>query len=275
MARMLKVKGYYVRGLVVMCLFVAILSSGCASTTMNSKSSLVPSSIEPAIVLIEDKYITDANNLKNITKEFNKLKEAISGYDKAKENPTEQIRIRNEMITSLLMVEDYNFEDFKKSLYNNDLLIKSGFDLVNIAINTATSIFGNALVKSYLAIGATGLTGVKNVIDTDYYAKQTITSLINTMETSMADVKTKIYNKMKCKKLSETVENSCETVYTSGSDDALNIKNFSFMEAINLLYEYHKKASLTNAIETLAMTSESTKNDSKKNATEAEKLQLK
>jgi len=95
--------------------------------------------------------------------------------------------LRDDLIYELITISDFVFNAEKDQLFKGRGSLDTGYKIVDLALTGTAAAFGSASTKSALSAAATFLSGSKGAIDENFYAKQTVSSLVSTMEGKRAD----------------------------------------------------------------------------------------
>jgi hypothetical protein len=154
----------------------------------------------------------------------NELVTKKSAYE-AETDAVKKKTIRDQVANDLLLISDHLYHEFKTELFSNRALKDTTIQILDLALTGTAAVSGGAHAKSNMAAFSTFLKGSNTAIDKNYYAEQTIGSLINIMDGERASTKT-------------------ELITGLNSDAA----TFGFEKAIRLVSEYHEKGSVLEAI---------------------------
>jgi hypothetical protein len=102
--------------------------------------------------------------------------------------------VRAQIIKDLIWLDDYYYRKDVNRLYTGDNSISFLGDVTSLALTSAATIAGGAEAKTVLSGVATLVMGVKTSYDADFLHKQTITSIINEMNTLRDTKHTDILN---------------------------------------------------------------------------------
>ncbi len=217
--------------------------SGCISIPSDTKStasSLINKSyIERLSQGYFEKNEDQVTGIELLRAEYTKLVE---------EGKKDQARfLRKDVVYDLISISDSLYQDFKDNLFLGKASFDSWFDITNLLLTgTAAAITGSVDAKTSLAAASTFLQGTKQTFDENFFASQTISTLIVSMDGERAKVKVDIIRHLRTKDVNE---------YTMG-------------EALSDVQQYHRAGSLINAIVNVNQSTSSEANEN------VEKLKL-
>ncbi len=160
--------------------------------------------------------------------------------------------LRNRVVSDLQAISDYLYDEQKDYLFTGKAKLDTGFKLVDLALTGTAAAFGSTSTKSALAAAATFFGGSKLAIDENFYAKQTISSIIATMEGSRAEAEALLVQ------------------YRSA-----DASQFSLHEGITLIKKYHRAGSVIDAVVRMNQESAAAANLRIENRDDAEKAAAK
>lgn len=165
----------------VLCVVLVAATGGCTApqhrTGQPNLARLVQSSWEDQYAKsLEFKYGKD--NFSTI----------LGQYDSAPSDDG-RTKMRNTIITELMWLSNYSYQQDVDALLTGDNSVNFIGDVITLGLTSAATIAGGTEAKTILSGVATVVTGVKTAYDADYLHKQTITAIINQMNSSRADAK--------------------------------------------------------------------------------------
>lgn len=142
--------------------------------------------------------------------------------------------IRDQSVADLLILSDFVYNAEKDQLFKGKGTVDTGFKVLDLAITGTAASFGSTSTKSALAAAATFLTGSKLAMDENFYANQTLATLITTMDGARAEARALLEKKLQ-----------------------LPADQFGLPAAIQEIRTYHRAGSLIDAVIALGQTAAS------------------
>jgi hypothetical protein len=139
----------------------------------------------------------------DLSKEYNKviiakydsggLQEKLTEYEK---NVESRKNIRNEVINDYMALVDSDYMYFKNGLLAGRAESDAVMDIAELLISTSSTLFGGLGGKANLGAASTLIKGSRSAYDKNFFAQQTIASIINLIEKGRNQVRQNIRSKI-------------------------------------------------------------------------------
>ena len=169
-----------------------LLLSGC--TSVKSQKASKPLFRESYAQMISSKYF---NEIKDSGKTFYGINKYRDLFEKClSQGGTEPLnrakRLRDEVIYDLMTLSDYLYDEYKWKIFRNKSMFDAGAKIIDLALTGTAAAFGGEATKTSLSAAATFLSGSKETIDKNFFAQQTVTTIIVVMDGNRAKVKARL-----------------------------------------------------------------------------------
>jgi hypothetical protein len=212
----------------VFATLTALLFTGCQSLQFDQKKRAEVSLTESNALTLSEGYFGANGKLEETKKQFTMLVlEAQNSESPTKAKLALQYAsaLRDSTIADMMQISNYLYDEQKDGVFTGKASQDTLFKIIDLGLTGTAASFGSTSTKSALAAAATFLTGAKLAIDENYYAKQTISTIIVTMDGRRAQVERQILAKK-----------------------GLSPLEFSLQEGILLVQKFHRAGSLIDAV---------------------------
>lgn len=208
------------RKLATISILITIVSlSGCSYLSFN------PSSKTETGILIDDKYMNDLSKKYFSEKGIEASQEKYEAAIKEKNEDLAR-NIRNKVAYDLISISDYLYNKKKQDLFFQKSALDTTMQTYGLALTTGSTVSLVNTTKTYLSAAATFLNGAKSAYDDNFYASQTISTVIAVMDGRRAEVKTGLVTSLNDKKSGE----------------------FTFSQTVAYVQQYHQAGSFVDAV---------------------------
>ena len=166
---------------------------------------------------------------------------------------TQALILRSDVVYDLLSISDALYQDFKDNLFAGRANFDSFVDVLNLLLTGVAAALNSSNVdaKTSLAAAATFLQGTKQSVDKNFFASQTLSALIVSMDGERARIRANLITQLSQASPSE----------------------FTLGRAIVEVQQYHRAGSIINAIVQISQATGEQSNANQKQLKEAERAQ--